>query len=134
MVDPSQRFLSTVRHVFSRVEGPDDWLILRMDARRARLLFPPHTVIIYPAPGPPQTFFDGRVYIITTPVVEYAYTAFTLALAMLTQLGDTQQLDMVAVLPFGPPNPDTARQMHDAYTWHCAATATHGIEKNKTYS
>lgn len=110
VVDESQKFLKILRNVFARVDAWPScyWSTVQMDCRNVCRQFPENTVIVAPRPGPPQMFFNGKGYTITTP-------HFALALEMLWKLGSTHTLDMVAILSFGPPTFTTAQQMRDVW-------------------
>jgi hypothetical protein len=89
------------------------------DPARIRAQFPPNTVFIHTADGPARTRFDEGLYTITVPLQKFPYDAFTSAFSILSRLNADIPLDMVVVLPFGPPSYFTALQMRDAWkdTW-----------------
>ena len=120
VVDVSQKFLGECRSIFKETpaSGESHWAILNMHAGSIRQCFPLTTVIVYPAPGPPQVFFDGVGHTITAPLDFIdTFTSFGLVLQMLHCLTQVRTIDIVAVLPFGPRTRFTAQQMHDAFLY-----------------
>ena len=109
----------TLRKMFRqvRVSPQCHWATLctTADPVRIRAQFPPNTVFVSTAMGPPRMHFDHGMYTITVPLEKYTYDAFTLALNMLNHLNAVIPLDMVVVMPFGPTTYFTALQMRDAW-------------------
>lgn len=116
---PSQSFLNTARTVFQRDWSSSvcHWITLKTNNYYGLHRFPPNTVFIRPAPGPPHMFPDDQGYTtITVPLaLPNTYTSFALALDLLYSFSATNIVDMVAVEPFGPLTRATAQQMHDAF-------------------
>jgi hypothetical protein len=111
-----------LRHAFKHVRASPGchWATLKTSNLYARPKFPPNTVFIQPVPGgtaAPQMFLDEHGgYNITVSLTHTScYTSFALALDVLYSFASTHPVDMVAVVPFGPPTPSTAHAMLAAW-------------------
>jgi len=117
VVCTSQAFIDIFRRTFraTPATATSHWVVVKNKAGNLRRQFPPTTILVFTAPGPPQIFFDGVGHTITTPPGS-AYESFALALTLLHALAETRVVDMVAILPFGPCTPRTVQEMHAAYS------------------